>query len=96
MREFGVRMSIGATRADILRLVMREGAVLAGIGILLGLLLSVPVQRALGAALAGLGPLSVWTLVIAPLGLLLVTMAACLEPAWRAARVDAVHVMRLE
>jgi len=96
MREFGVRMSIGATRADILRLVMREGFVLAGIGILVGLVLSVPVQRALGAALAGLGPLSAWTLVVAPLGLLLVTMAACLGPAWRAAHVDAVEVMRVE
>ena len=46
MREFGVRMSIGASRADILRLVLREGANLAAAGIVLGLVLSLPVQRA--------------------------------------------------
>ncbi len=96
MREFGVRMSIGAGRADILRLVMREGFVLGVIGIVLGTMLSVPVVRALGKALAGLGPLSLWTLALVPAGLLLVAMAACLGPAWRASRVDPCLVLRLE
>jgi ABC-type antimicrobial peptide transport system permease subunit len=96
MREFGVRMSIGATRADILRLVMRESLVLSVTGVILGLLLSVPVERTLSAALAGVGSLSAWVLVIVPTGLILVTMAACLGPAWRAAQVDPTHVLRLE
>ena len=96
MREFGVRMSIGASRADILRLVMKESLVLAATGIVLGLLLSVPVERTLSAALAGVGSLSAWVLVVVPAGLILVTMAACLGPAWRAAQVDPTLVLRLE
>ena len=51
MREFGVRMSIGASRADILRLVLREGATLAAMGVGLGLTLSMRLQRALSAVL---------------------------------------------
>jgi predicted permease len=96
MREFGVRMSIGASRGDILRLVMKEGLVLAGVGVGLGLLLSVPVERALSAALAGIGSLSAWTLVLVPAGLVIVTMAACLGPAWRASQVDPTLVLRLD
>ena len=96
MREFGVRMSIGASRADILRLVLREGANLAAVGVVLGLGLSVPVQRALSAVLVGLGPISPWILVIAPLGLVIVTIGACVAPAWRASMVDPTTVLRLE
>jgi predicted permease len=96
MREFGVRMSIGASRADILRLVMKEGFVLAGVGVGVGLLLSVPVERALSAALAGVGSLSAWTLVLVPAGLVVVTMIACVGPAWRASQVDPTLVLRVD
>jgi putative ABC transport system permease protein len=96
MREFGVRMSVGASRGDILRLVLRESLKLSALGIVLGVALSVPIQRFLGLALVGLGPLSPWTLVIVPCGLVLVTMAACLAPAWRASQVDPTMVLRLE
>jgi predicted permease len=96
MREFGVRMSIGASRADILRLVLREGANLAAAGIVLGLGLSLPVQRTLSAVLVGLGPISPWILVIAPLGLVIVTIGACVAPAWRASMVNPTTVLRLE
>lgn len=96
MREFGVRMSVGAGRGDILRLVLREGLGLAAVGIVVGLMLSVPVERVFGAALVGLGPLSPWTLVIVPCGLALVTVAACLAPAWRASLVNPTTVLRLE
>jgi predicted permease len=95
-REFGVRMSIGATRGDILRLVLREGVRLAAVGIFVGLVVSVPIQRALHATLVGLGPLSPWALVVVPLGLVAVTIAACLAPAWRASLVDPTTVLRLE
>jgi putative ABC transport system permease protein len=96
MREFGVRLSIGASQADILRLVLKEGLVLAGIGVLFGMLLSLPVQRALGTALAGLGPLDTTTLALVPIGLIVVALAACLGPAWRASRVDPCLVLRLD
>jgi putative ABC transport system permease protein len=96
MREFGVRMSIGASRADILHLVLREGANLSALGIVLGLIISIPVQRTLSAVLVGLGPISPWIVVIAPLGLVFVTMAACMAPAWRASLVNPTTVLRLE
>jgi putative ABC transport system permease protein len=96
LREFGVRLSIGATRGDILRLVLREGLTLSGVGIAIGLMLGVPIHQSLGVALVGLGPLSPWTLVIVPAGLVLVTIAACLAPALRASRVDPTMVLRLE
>jgi ABC-type antimicrobial peptide transport system permease subunit len=96
MREFGVRMSIGATRGDVLRLVLRDGARLAAIGVFLGLTISLPARRALGAILAGVGPLSPWTLVVVPIGVMAVTLAACLVPARVAASVDPTQVLRLE
>lgn len=96
MREFGVRISIGASRADILRLVLREGVNLAVIGIVLGLGLSLPVHRALSAVLVGVGPISPWIVVIAPIGLVIVTIGACLAPAWRASLVNPTAVLRLE
>jgi predicted permease len=96
MREFGVRLSVGASRADILRLVLREGANLAAAGIVLGLGVSLPVQRVLGAVLVGLGPINPWIVVIAPLGLVIVTIGACVAPAWRASLVNPTTVLRLE
>ena len=75
---------------------LREALVLAGMGTVLGLMLGVPLQRALAAALTGVGPLSAWTLVIAPCALLSVTMTACVGPALRAARLDPTTVLRLE
>jgi predicted lysophospholipase L1 biosynthesis ABC-type transport system permease subunit len=96
MREFGVRISIGASRADILRLVLREGANLSAAGIVLGVVLSLPIQRGLSSVLVGLGPISPWIVVIAPLGLVFVTIAACVAPAWRASLVNPTTVLRLE
>jgi ABC-type antimicrobial peptide transport system permease subunit len=92
MREFGVHISIGASRANILRLVLREGANLSAAGIVLGLTLSLPVQRALSAVLVGLGPISPWVVLTAPVGLVFVTIAACVAPAWRALLVDPTTV----
>jgi predicted permease len=96
MREFGVRISIGASRADILRLVLREGVNLAAAGIVLGMMLTVPVQRALSAVLVGLGPISPWIAVISSVGLVVVTIAACVAPAWRASLVNPTTVLRLD
>ena len=93
-REIGIRMAIGAGRRDILRLVLRHGLWLSGVGVVLGVLVSVPVFRLLSAGLAGLGPLSAWTLVLVPLALMAVTLAACLVPAIRASRLDPTTALR--
>jgi putative ABC transport system permease protein len=95
-REFGVRMAIGAGRASVLALVLREGLTLALIGDAVGIALSIPAFLGMSAALAGVGPLSVWTLVLFPAALVAVTLCACYVPAYRASRIDPTLALRYE
>ena len=96
VREFAIRMAIGATRGTVMRLVLRDGITISGIGFAIGLMLSVPVGRLLGTAFVGLGPLSPWVFAIAPATVVGLTISACLTPAWRSSLVDPVVVLRLE
>lgn len=93
-REIGIRMAIGASRPEVLRMVLRQGLVLTVCGVAVGLALSVPVYRLLGSALAGVGGVSAWTLAAVPALLIAVSMGACGLPAWRAARIDPVRALR--
>jgi putative ABC transport system permease protein len=95
-REFGIRMAIGADRGTVLRLVLKQGLTLALIGDGLGLVLSIPAFRGLSGAMAGVGQLSPWTLVVVPLALIAVTLAACYLPARRASRIDPTLAVRYE
>ena len=96
MREFAIRVALGATRGAVLRLVLRDGALIAAVGIAIGLLLSAPMSHLLGAAFVGLGPLSLWVFAIVPTMMLALTLTACLMPALRASMVTPVTVLRLE
>lgn len=93
-REIGIRMAVGAGRSTVLRLVLRQGIVLTAWGLAAGLCLSVPVHRALGAALTGVGGAAAWTMVAAPSVLLLAALCACAVPAWRATRIDPAAALR--
>jgi ABC-type antimicrobial peptide transport system permease subunit len=95
-REIGVRIAIGAGRADVIRMVLRQGLVLAAIGIGVGGVLSLIAGKALAAGMIGLGKPNPATFVIVPLAVLLVTMAACWAPAWRASRVDPLRALRAD
>jgi predicted permease len=95
-REIGVRIAIGADRTDVIKMVLRQGFVLACIGIGVGGVLSVVVGKALAAGMIGLGQPNPATFVVVPLAVLLVTMAACWAPAWRASRVDPLRALRAE
>jgi predicted permease len=95
-REIGIRMAIGANRGRILTLILRQGFLPCGIGVALGLGFSVPMFTMMAAALAGLGRLSPWTLVIAPFALIVVAISACYIPALRASRIDPNLALRYE
>jgi len=94
--EIGIRMAIGASRRDVTRMVVREGAILAGVGLALGLGGAVLVMRVLSAVLYGVSPTDPLTFGAVALLLGLVAAAASLVPARRAAAVDPQTALRTE
>jgi predicted permease len=94
--EIGVRMAMGAGRRDILRMVLREAAVLFGIGLAIGAVLAVAAAHAAESLLFGLRPSDPQTLVLAVAGLAAVAALASLLPARRAASLDPVAALREE
>jgi predicted permease len=94
--DLGVRMALGAQQGNILSLVLRQGLLLVGGGIALGLLSATFAARGLQSQLWGVSAFDAQTFVIAPLALLLTGLAACAVPAWRASRVDPLVALRYE
>lgn len=95
-QEIGIRMAIGANKLDVQKMILRQGLVLAVLGIAAGGAATLAVARVLAAGLAGLGTLSPVTFAAVPVILLLVTTAACYVPALRASRVDPLVALRYE
>ena len=93
-REIGIRATLGASRRDILALILREGAVVAGIGCAAGLALGVLALRLTAGLIPDLPTVDVLAFVAVPAALTLVVLAACYVPARRAARVDPAEVLR--
>jgi predicted lysophospholipase L1 biosynthesis ABC-type transport system permease subunit len=92
-RELGTRVALGASRADIVRLVMREGGVITLAGVGVGLTTGVLAARSLSAVLFGVPPSDPWSMMVAALLLGLTAMAACYLPARRAAQVDPARTL---
>jgi predicted permease len=92
--EIGVRMALGAQRADVLSLIVRRGLTLAMIGIAAGLAASVPLTRFLAGMLYGIHPLDPLTLATVTMLLLVVSAVASSLPAWRATRLDPMRTLR--
>jgi len=92
--EIGVRMALGAQRGDVLGLILGRGARLAGAGLAIGLAASVVLTRQMSGMLYGVRPLDPVTLAVVSAILLAVSIAASLAPAYRAARVDPMRVLR--
>ncbi|MCW5556583.1 MAG: ABC transporter permease [Verrucomicrobiae bacterium] len=95
-REVGIRMALGAQRGEVLRLVMRQGLKLAGIGTVVGIIGALAATRLLRGLLFGVGAMDPLTFIAVPLLLLAVALLACWVPARRAARVDPVEALRTE
>jgi putative ABC transport system permease protein len=93
-REIGVRIALGARASDVLRMVLREGGVLAGAGVALGLVGALAASRLLAGFLFGVTPNDPAVFVAVPALLGLVALGACVIPARRASRVDPVVALR--
>src|SRR6266480_716405 len=94
--EIGVRMALGARRADVLKLVFGHGFAVTSIGLAVGLAAASGLTRFLSSLLYGIRPNDPVTLLGVSLGLVLVALLACYLPARRAMRVDPMVALRYE
>jgi len=95
-QEFGVRMALGAQRSQVVRLVMREGAIVAVVGAVIGLGGAYLVGRAMQSTLYGVGAMDGFAIGGTAALLLIVAVLACLVPALRASRVEPMVALRNE
>lgn len=95
-REFGVRLALGASSRQILRLVAGEGLVLTAIGAVAGLAGAAGAARVLRGLLYGVGPLDPATLAGVTGLVVVLAIAACVKPAWTAATVDPARALRAD
>jgi putative ABC transport system permease protein len=94
--ELGVRMALGAQRNNVLKLVVGQGAMLAALGIGIGLLASFGLLRVISTLLFGVHATDPLTFAATALLILVVAVAASIIPAWRAIQVDPVLALRYE
>jgi ABC-type antimicrobial peptide transport system permease subunit len=93
-QEMGIRAAMGASRADLIRLVIGSGSIPVLIGIVVGLGGAIALSRFIESMLFVIKPIDVTTLMAVSSLFLTVALAACLVPAWRAASVDPMSALR--
>jgi predicted permease len=96
MQEFGVRIALGASSRDVLRLVISRGLLLAAGGVTVGLALAFAMTRLMAGFLYGVSPFDPLTFIGVPSVLALVALLACWLPARRATKVDPIIALRAE
>jgi putative ABC transport system permease protein len=91
--ELAVRLALGADQRNVLRLVLREGALLVGIGVLAGLPCIYISGRLIRGILVGITPSDPLTLAAVVVGLVLVTLAACYVPARHVLKIEPAKLL---
>ncbi len=94
--EIGVRMALGAPRGEVLRMVLRESAAMALVGVVVGLPVAFGLARIMRGMLFGLSSVNPAAYLAAVLGVVLVTVGATVGPARRAAGMDPMRALRME
>ena len=94
--EIGVRMALGASVSDVLKLIMRQALVLVVVGIVLGILVSLATGRLIASLLFGVSTTDPATFAFVTLILIIVALIACYVPARRAMKIDPVEALRYE
>ncbi len=95
-QEFGIRMALGARTQDVLGLVMKHGALMVLVGVIIGVGGAFALTRLIASLLFGVPSTDLLTLAIASLGLIAVALLACYLPARRATSVDPLEALRYE
>jgi len=93
-REIGIRMALGAQHRDVRAMVLREGMMLAGIGLVIGMAVAAGAARLMAALLFGVSVVDPVTYAAVALGLASVALFANYIPALRATRVNPVEALR--
>lgn len=94
--EIGVRMALGADRGDILKMVLRQGFILVGTGLLAGLVMTFLAARGIGSLLVGVSPSDPVTLISVALLLAAVGLIASYIPARRAMNIEPLRALKYE
>jgi putative ABC transport system permease protein len=94
--EIGIRMALGAQSRQVLKLVLRQGMLLAGVGVLAGVAIALPVTSFASSLLYGVSPSDPLTYIVIAAVLLAVALLACYVPARRATRIDPLVALRFE
>jgi putative ABC transport system permease protein len=95
-QEIGIRVALGASRRDVLRMILARSFSMTGLGLFLGILGAVALTRLLSVLLYEIKPIDPMTFLAVSLLLGAVSLLASYIPAWRAARVDPMVALRYE
>jgi predicted permease len=95
-REIGVRMALGAQRLDVLRLIMKDGAQMTLIGVIIGVIGALGATRLMRSMLFGVKPVDPLTFIAVAVLLCAIALLACYVPALRAMKVDPIEALRHE
>ena len=95
-QEIGIRMAMGAAPQDILKMVLRQGLGVVGIGLALGLVIALAGTRVIASLFLGIKPTDPLTFIVVVLSLTGIALFACWIPAYRATRIDPLVALRYE